>query len=38
MTRTFTLSMLAGLLGGTLYGPDAEITGLSIDTRTLKSR
>ena len=37
MTRVFTLSMLAELLGGTLYGADAEITGLSIDTRTLKA-
>ena len=36
MTRIFTLSMLAELLGGTLHGEDAEINGLSIDTRTLK--
>lgn len=36
MTRIFTLSMLAELLDGTLYGDDAEINGLSIDTRTLR--
>ena len=36
MIRIFTLSMLAELLGGTLHGNDAEINGLSIDTRTLK--